>query len=291
MKTHEAAAIAISLNPHQDEGSDNGADVAVAPRAVQSLGEADVRVSIGPLRTNVAFAEWGPLWRYNIAALTPTAGAPSRKGPTLIYHLAPSDRQLVAAAYNRIVSTYGKNLCILDDGSPEGRLRASLMTAHATNPLHLTIPPGGARNPLVVSCMTGMQAVFLGSRNLMIFTGPRVANRLSIANLLDRTFSRDFSLTAIGSRYGSVYQVAAAPVPRTAQVEAVANAYHAYAKTVASDDALRTYAAVQIATVAAVRSVDALHVLASTNFDTIIGRVAFDAYGDRVGAPIEIKQL
>ena len=284
----DAASATPVRNPHQDEGSDNDADVAAAPKGISSLGSADVRVSVGPLRSNVAFAELLSLAQYDIAAVTPAAGLPSRLDP-LVFHLAPSDRQLVDAAYARMTATYGKNLCILDDGTVEGRARARLMLAHAPNVQHLTVPQQ-ARNPLVVACITSVDVVFLAARNLMLFTGPRVANRLSIAHLLDQTFRRDFDLARIGSRFGAVYQPIAAPLARSPRLESVARAYHAAAKTVPSDDALRAYAAVEIAAAAA-KTAWPRRTIQNTNFDTVIGRVAFDKYGDRLGAPIAIKKL
>ena len=222
-------------------------------------------------------------------AITPSAGAPSGTNPP-VYRLTASDRQLIDAAFSRITATYGKNLCVIDDGTPVGRNRAQLMVRHSPNALRVT-GTQQARNPIIASCITSVDAVFLAARQLMLFTGPRVANRLSVNRLLDQTFHRDFDLTKIGSRYGAVYEPIATPLLRQGRLADVAQAYRAYANADASDDALRAYAATQIAASIADKGDAARDAIAKTTFETVIGRVAFDEVGDRLGAPITIKKL
>ncbi|MBV8355586.1 MAG: hypothetical protein JO101_09715 [Candidatus Eremiobacteraeota bacterium] len=141
-------------NPHQDEGSDNGADVDAGPRDVAWLARRGVRVLVGPLRANVALGETSALRARRMIAIAPALAVP--------------------------------------------------------------------RTPATV-----------------------------------------------------VFSLAGLPVPRTPEVRRVADAYHKRAFTIAGDDALRTYAAVEIAAYVAAAPREPAAVLRSRRFKTLIGTVGF----------------
>ena len=267
----------------------DGAQITLTDGGAQALGKAGLHVAVGPAQSTAASAQWSTLLVYGVVAITPSAGAPSGANPP-VFHLVASDRQLVDAAFSRISSVYGKNLCVIDDGTRIGRNRAQLMMRHSPNALRVTATQQ-ARNPIVASCITSSDAVFLAGNRLMLFSGPRVANRLSIDRLLDQTFHRDFDITKIGSRYGDVYEPIPAPLVREGRLADVAQAYRTYANADASDDALRAYAATQIAADIATKGDATLEAIGKTTFETVIGRVAFDETGDRLGAPVTIKKL
>ncbi|MGH7714684.1 MAG: ABC transporter substrate-binding protein, partial [Vulcanimicrobiaceae bacterium] len=115
-------------NAHQDEGTDNSMDVAAAPAIARAAARANVRILIGPLRTNVAVAQAPVLAQLHQVAISGTAGGPS-SAHSPVFRLAPSERQLARLAYKTMRSSFGPHICLLNDGSDDGKRRAQIIGA------------------------------------------------------------------------------------------------------------------------------------------------------------------
>lgn len=273
-------------NPHRDEGSDNGADVEAAPDQVRKLAAAGVRILIGPLRANVAAAMIPALLSGGVVALSATALGPDPLHPVL-FRLAPSERRRAQAAYARMREAFGPRACVLDDGTPEGRMRADAFSVAAR---HAHRASAGALD----ACVAEADGVyFTASASEPVFCAARTARRASPQTLLAAMSHRDFA-PATFAKAGALYRAVAAPIPRTARLDELARRYHARAGIAADDDDFRAYAATQIAARTAqllAGSPNAAGILRRATFETAIGTIRFDPRGDPLGQKVEIRRL
>jgi ABC-type branched-subunit amino acid transport system substrate-binding protein len=266
-------------NAHQDEGTDNSEDVAAAPAIVRASARANVHVLIGPLRTNVAVAEAATLQRLGVIAISGTAGGPSYAGSP-VFRLAPSERQLANVAYRSMRRSFGPRICVLDDGSDDGRRRAAVIGAF----------PGVTLG----SCVAHADAVYFATTSREpVFCSARTAIRANPHKLLVEISHRGFDPMAFIPA-GTLFRAEAAPLARTTAMIAVAARYHARAFVLADDGALRTYAAVQIGVEATRRAsgpAGLAEVLRTQTFSTILGPVRFTSSGDPVSAAVTVVRL
>lgn len=283
-----AAGAQAVQNPHQDEGSDNDADVAAGPAQIRALTAQRIHIVVGPLRSNVAIAEEDELARDRSAAITGTAGAPSEPS-SRVFKLAPSERQLAAAARMFMRGRFGPRICVLSDGTRKARREAAALSAQIPE-----APQALLSNPRAISnCVRNADGVYLTAlAALPVFCNAQTARRAGAAKLLAALALRSFDPSAF-VRAGALWRVLPAPIPRTAAIGSVDRRYHARAFVRADDDALRTYAAVQVAAQAAraAGGMDPARTLRTTAFRTVIGTIRFDRDGDRVKPPIYAARI
>jgi len=200
----------------------------------------------------------------------------------VLLNVAPSDRQLVAAAYARIAVRYGSRVCVLDDGTPAGSARAELMLARAPDARRASAATPGA-DAFVEGCIASSDATFVAAQQAMLFMGPRAADRLYVSRLFEQVLRPGFDPARIDSLFGDVYEAAPAPLARTPAVKAIAREYRARTGLAAGDDVLRTYAAAQIAAQAARGP--------KPQYATILGEFSFGRDGESRGAGVRIRKL
>lgn len=266
-------------NPHQDEGTDNSADVAAAPAIARAAAHAGIRILIGPLRTNVAVAEDLTLRRFHEIAISGTAGGPSEPD-TPVFRLAPSERQLARLAYAAMRRQFGKRVCVLNDNSDDGRRRAAIM---GTFP-GVTLGKCVAHSDAVYFATTSREPVFCSAR-----TALRANPRRLLVEISHRGFNPgDFT------RAGALYRARARPIPSAPATQEVAKRYHEREFVLPDDGALRTYAAVQVA----VQALERLRgprglgaIMQTQTFSTILGPVRFRRDGDPANPAMEIVRL
>jgi len=284
-----AAGAQAVQNPHQDEGSDNQADVAAGPAQIRALASQDIHVIVGPLRSNVAVAESTALARARSVAITGTAGEPSEPD-SRVFKLGPSDRQLAAAARKFMLQKFGPRICVLSDGTRKARREAAAFLAQTP-----ASPRALLSNPRAIArCAQGADGVYLTALAAPpVFCSAQTARRAGTARLLAAMSLRSFDPLAFAGA-GALWRARPVSIPRTPAADAVNNRYHARAFVRADDDALRTYAAVQVAAQAFRREqggYDPSRVMRATAFHTLIGTVRFERNGDRVDPPIQVARI
>jgi len=266
-------------NAHQDEGTDNSVDVAAAPAIARAAARANVRVLIGPLRTNVAVAQAATLQRLNEIAISGTAGGPSDVGSP-VFRLAPSERQLAKEAYRAMRRSFGPRICVLNDNSDDGRRRAAIM--------------GALPGVVLGGCVSRADAVYFATTSREpVFCSTRTAVRAHPQRLLVEISHRGFDPSEF-TPAGPLFRAVAAPIARTPAMAAVLQRYHAHDFVLPDDAALRTYAAVQVAVQALRSAPDAAglrSVLRAKSFRTIVGLVRFREDGDPVTAAVRVVRL
>ena len=271
-------------NPHQDEGSDNDADVAAGSAEVAALAAKGVHVVVGPLRSNVGRAEEPALARAHSVAISGPATGPSDIG-SRVFKLAPSDRQLAGAALAWMRARYGGRVCVLDDGTAKAREQAEAFLSIDSSARHATL---GGR---VAECALRADAVYATALAAdPVFCSARTARRAGVSALVQAMALRGFDPAAFAGA-GSLWRAQPAPIARTAAVAAVAARYHARAFVAATDSALRFYAATQIAVAAARLAGDPRPVLSSRPFATILGTVRFSDRGEIRAPAIVVRRV
>lgn len=272
-------------NPHQDEGSDNDADVAVAAAEIRNLAARGVHVIVGPLRSNVARADAGTLAAARSAAISGDARGPS-DAETRVFKLSPSDRQLAAAANAWIRAHWGNRVCVLDDGTLKARHEAAAFSAIDPRARRANRTPGS-----IDRCLRGADAVYATALEADPLFCTAATARLSPAAALVQAMSlRSFDPGAF-ARAGKLWRAEPAPLARSAAIDAAAARYHARAFVAATDSALRFYAATQIAIAAAQAAVDPRTILSERPFATILGTVRFSTRGEIRAPAIVIRPL
>jgi ABC-type branched-subunit amino acid transport system substrate-binding protein len=267
-------------NAHQDEGTDNSMDVAAAPSIARAAARENAHVVIGPLRTNVAVAEAPTLRRLHEVAISGTAGGPSEPSSP-VFRLAPSEQRLALTAYRAMRRSFGSRICVLNDGSDDGRRRAAIISA---------LPGVIVRG----NCVAQADAVYFSTTSREpVFCSARTATRAGPHRLLVEVSHRGFDPTDF-IRAGPLFRAEATPLARTPAMLAVAQRYHARAFVLPDDAALRTYAAVQIG-VQAIRRAGSTQKLAAVlrtqTFSTILGPMRFAADGDPVSGAVRVVRL
>ena len=267
-------------NPHQDEGTDNENDVAAGPVQVTQAFGGGARIIIGPLRSNVAVAELGALREARSVAISGTAEAPSEPN-SRVFKLAPSERQLAAAAYASMRRQFGARICALDDGTADGVRRIAALRAAGS------ISRG-------LSCIGHADAVYFATNARQpVFCAAATARRAGPQTLLIEVSHRAFDPGEFAGA-GRLFRAEPASISRNGELDAISERYHARAFVAADDAALRTYAAVQVA--AAVSGDlppdgDPAPLLRSRVFDTVVGPVRFGNNGDLEAPAIVIHRL
>ena len=270
-------------NPHQDEGSDNDADVAAAPAEIRHLAARGIHVIVGPLRSNVARAEAGALAAENSVALSGTAREPSDTG-TRVFKLAPSDGQLAASAYAWMRRRWGPRACVIDDGTSKARAEGAAFLAVDSSAKHATL---GRR--AVDDCVEHADAVYATALEAdPIFCSARTARRAGPGTLVGAMGLRSFDPTAF-SKAGRLWRAEPAAIVRTAAIRALARRYHARAFVAATDAALRFYAATQIAVDVARVGGNPAAFLRRDRFVTVIGTIRFNSRGEVRDPPIVVR--
>ncbi len=266
-------------NAHQDEGTDNSVDVVAAPAIARAAARANVRVLIGPLRTNVAVAQAAALRQSGEVAISGTAGGPSTPGSP-VFRLTPSEHQLADVAYRTMRQSFGPRICVINDSSDDGRRRAAIMGA---------LP--GVR---LGGCVAHADAVYFATTSREpVFCASRTAVRADPNRLLVQISHRGFDPAEFKSA-GPLFRAEPAPIARTQAMIAVAQRYHARAFVLPDDGALRTYAAVQIGVEALQRArtpSGVTAILRTQSFSTIIGPVRFTKDGDPISATVRVVRL
>jgi ABC-type branched-subunit amino acid transport system substrate-binding protein len=266
-------------NAHQDEGTDNSVDVEAAPAIARAAARANARILIGPLRTNVAVAQAPALRRLHEVAISGTAGGPS-DSQSPVFRLTPSEHQLAELAYRTMRRSFGARICVLDDVSDDGERRARIMSTF----------PGVMRG----DCVRRADAVYFSTTSREpVFCSARTALRANPHTLLIEISHRGFDPTAFAAA-GQLFRATASPIARTAALLAVAQRYHAHALEFASDDALRTYAAVQVAAQVLSRTnpgADLARALRTESFSTVLGPIRFTQDGDPVAPAMRVVRV
>jgi hypothetical protein len=268
IKLMTSAGAGAVENAHQDEGTDNSADVEAAPAIARAAARSNTRILIGPLRSNVAVAQALTLRALHEVAISGTAGGPSDpRSP--VFRLTPSEHQLAQLAYRTMRRSFGARICVLDDASDDGERRARIMSAF----------PGVKRG----DCIKHADAVYFATTSREpVFCSKRTALRANPHTLLVEASHRGFDPSAFAAA-GALFRATASPIARTPAILAVAQRYHARALEFADDDALRTYAAVQVAAQVLRRSgghADLAGMLRTETFSTILGLIRFRMNGD-----------
>jgi ABC-type branched-subunit amino acid transport system substrate-binding protein len=278
-------------NPHQDEGSDNGADVAAIASSIASAARERIRVVIGPLRSNVASAADSELRRRNVVAISGSAGEPSLPG-SHVFKLAPSDAQVASAAYHAIRRRFGSHVCVLDDGTSVARTQTAAFARVDPSARRLSVGPSTperAANP----CVRGANAIFAAGLSASpVFCSAATAQRAGAIRLTNALSLRSFDPGAFASA-GALFRAEPQPIGRTKEIQDIDRRYHARAFVAADDEALRYYAAVQIAARAqrTAHGTPLIRLLRVTTFTTAIGAVRFNANGDIANPKIVIKKI
>lgn len=267
-------------NAHQDEGTDNSVDVEAAPAIARAAARSNTRILIGPLRSNVAVAQAPTLRALHEVAISGTAGGPSDP-QSPVFRLTPSEHQLAQLAYRTMRRSFGPRICVLDDASDDGERRARIMTAF----------PGVTRG----ECVRSADAVYFATTSREpVFCSRRTALRANPHTLLIEVSHRGFDPTAFADA-GQLFRATASPITRTPAILAVAERYHARELEFASDDALRTYAAVQVAAQVLKRAgggrSDLTAILRTQSFSTALGPVRFTKDGDPAAPAMRVVRV
>lgn len=276
-------------NPHQDEGSDNDGDVAAGPEQIRALRERGIRIVVGPLRSNVALADEAALAASAAIAITGTAGAPSETG-SHVYKVGPSERQLAAAMRAFMLRRFGPRICVLDDGTRKARREAGVLLRESPRARQATLGDDRA----IAACVRaadGVYATALAARPISL--SARTANRAGAARLLNALALRSFDPSAFTAS-GGLWRAESAPIARTPGLDALSLRYHKTAFVRADDDALRTYAAVQIAVAAARLAAGGTpldRAMRGPVFRTVAGTVRFNDRGERAQPRIEVRRI
>ena len=282
-------------NPHQDEGTDNGADVAGAPRLVSALYRAQVASILGPLRTNVAVAMIPDLRLLHLTAISATAAGPSPPDSP-VFHLTPSEMQLATAAYARMKKSFGPRACVLDDGTAVGRAQAHAFMAIDPSALHASVTSLWGRTYYNHSCVVASDGVYVAAQGTEPVFCKTSSARLMLVNRLVVAMShRDFNPKSF-TWAGALYRALPRPIARTPQIDTLANRYHDRARVRAGDDALRAYASVEIAAAAIAAAQNSAsgsiaQILRTRAFPTAIGTFRFNAHGEPANAAIQVVTL
>lgn len=270
-------------NPHQDEGSDNDADVAVAPQEIANLATRGVHVVVGPLRSNVARVDEAALATARSVAISGAAREPSDAG-TRVFKLSPSDRQLAEAAYAWMRRHWGSRVCVLDDGTSKARNEAAAFVAIDPRAHRATLGRGG-----IDRCIRGTDAVYAAALEAdPVFFTSETARRAPAAALVQAMSLRSFDPAAF-AKAGKLWRAEPARIRRSIRIDSFADRYHSRTFVAASDSALRFYAATQIALTAAGTGGDPQTILRSRRFATILGTVSFTSRGE-IRAPAIVVQ-
>jgi ABC-type branched-subunit amino acid transport system substrate-binding protein len=272
-------------NPHQDEGSDNDADVAAAPAEIRNLAARGIHVVVGPLRSNVARADAAALVTSNSVAISGTAREPSDTG-TRVFKVAPSDRQLAMAAYAWMRRRWGPRACVIDDGTLKARSEAAAFLAIDSSAARAT-----SGRHAIDGCMQHADAIYATALEAdPIFCSARTARRAGAGALVQAMGLRSFD-PAKFSKAGRLWRAEPAAIVRTAATQAPAQRYHARTFVAATDAALRFYAATQIAVNVARAGGDPAAILHQKRFVTILGAIGFNARGEVRAPPIVIRSI
>jgi len=272
---HGAAGV---QNPHQDEGTDNEADVAAAPQDVKALAARGIRVVVGPVRSNVAVAEAAVLRTNGSVAISGTASSPSDPG-THVFKLAPSDRQLAAAARAWMDRHFGARVCIVDDGTARARIQSAAFAEIDPRALRVHLGTAGATTSAIARCLKladGLYATALEAQP--VFCSAATARRAGVVTLVQAMSLRRFDPASFAAA-GKLWRAQPAPILRSLAARSVARRYERRAFVAADDDVLRFYAAVQIAAQVA-RAPSPAAALRSRIFATVAGPLRFTSRGE-----------
>jgi ABC-type branched-subunit amino acid transport system substrate-binding protein len=196
-----------------------------------------------------------------------------------VFKLSPSDRQLAAAAYAWMRRHWGERVCVLDDGTSKARHEAAAFRAVDPRARHASLGGSG-----IDRCVERADGVYVTAlEGDPIFCTAATARRSPANALVQALALRGFDPASFAEA-GKLWRAEPVPIRRTAEIDAVATRYHARAFVAATDQALRFYAATQIAARAAQAGGDPRAFLRSRSVATILGTVRFDDRGE-VQAP------
>jgi hypothetical protein len=269
------------LNPHRDEGSDNGVDVRTAPALIAAFAaDRGTVAAIGGLRRNVGDAD---------AAVAEARGLPlivlsrwSRNGRGAnAFCLCLSPPRLVAFARDIGRRRFGPRLLLVLVGEA-GTLPAlwpHRFDGIAIVRVEATAPSAEAAHRRALDA-DGI-IVVADERPPTLWTGSAFRGRFDL-EYLRRLGHRDFQAVPDGLPRGQVATVAdLLPVkPRLA----FAVRFRATAGFLPNDEAVSAHAAAQILRAAGSDRTAVRRALQRRRFDTVIGSVAFDADGYRAPA-------
>jgi hypothetical protein len=176
--------------------------------------------------------------------------------------------------------SFGARICVLDDASDDGARRARIMSAF----------PAVMRG----DCVRRADAVYFATTSREpVFCSRETALRANPHTLLVEVSHRGFDPSAF-TNAGALFRATASPIARTPAVLAVAQRYHARALEFADDDALRTYAAVQVSAQVLTRArpgTDLASALRTESFSTILGPVRFTKDGDPAAPAMRVVRV
>ena len=266
------------LNPHRDEGSDNGGDLRTAPSIVSAFGrDRSVVAVVGGLRRNVGDAD---------AATAEARGLPivvlsrwSRGVPRgNAFCLCVSPPRLAAFARAAARKRFGPRLLLVLVGDA-GTLPATWPNRFAGVSISAVGDPDAAGAAGRRAADADAVLVLADERPPALWRSSVFRRRFD-AEYVRRLGHRDFEIVPPGTPRGDVTLVREVP-PNGAAQRAFVRRFRAAAGFVPGDDATRAYAAAQILRDAGTTRTSVRRRLARGRFDTVAGPVAFDADGYR----------
>jgi hypothetical protein len=273
------------LNPHRDEGSDNGADLRAAPPIVAAFAADRTTIAaIGGLRRNVGDADAAVAEARGLPLIVLSRWSRNLRTPATVFCLCPSPPRLSALARAVARKRFGPRVLLVLVGD------AGMLPAIWP---HRFDEPSTAR---VAATAASVEAVRRRARNVdavvviaderppTLWRGSAFRERFDTAYL--RQFShRDFQAIPAGTPRGQV-AVLHEVLPEGIERRAFAARYRASAGFLPGDEAAAAFAAARILGAAGSDRAAVRRALQRGRFDTVIGSVAFDADGYRATATL-----
>jgi Periplasmic binding protein len=270
------------LNPHRDEGSDNDVDLAAAPRIVAGFAAAPRIVAVvGGLRRNVGDADAAAAEAHRIPALV-LARWSRTPGGANAFCLCVSPPRLVAAARATARAPFGPRLLVVLIG--EAGLLPSLWPGRFDGTTIVRAGDSADVFERARRLAAGVDAVLvLADERPPALWRSTAFRRGFTAEYVRRLEHRDFLVAPAGARRGDVLVLREAALDGPAR-RAFVQRFHAAQGFMPSPEAARAYAAAQILAAAGPDRAAVRRALRTRSFDTVLGRVRFDADGYRTGA-------
>lgn len=280
------------LNPHRDEGSDNGVDVRTAPAIVAAFA-ADVRIvgAIGGLRRNVGDADAAAAEAHALPLIVLSRWSRSRGRPSA-YCLCVSPPRLVAYARGAARARFGPRLLLVLVGDaaalpsewPDGF--GGIALARVASPDGAAAPDAAVASARRAARAADAVLVLADGRPLTLWRAAAFRQRFD-ADYLGRLGHREFEAVPAGVPAGSVVVLGEA-LPDSAARRAFVRRFHAAAGFVPGADATRGFAAAEVLRAAGQDRASVARALRERRFTTVAGPVAFDADGYRAGAVFSV---
>jgi hypothetical protein len=273
------------LNPHRDEGSDNGADLRAAPPIVAAFAADRTTIAaIGGLRRNVGDADAAVAEARGLPLIVLSRWSRNRRMPATVFCLCPSPPRLAASARSVARKRFGPRVLLVLVG--DAGMLPAIWPHRFDEPSTARVGATAASVEAVRRRARDVDAVVViaDERPPTLWRGSAFRERFDTAYV--RRFShRDFQAIPAGTPRGQV-AVLHEVRPEGNERRAFAARYRASAGFLPGDEAAAAYAAAQVLEVAGSDRAAVRRALQRRRFDTVIGSVAFDADGYRATSPL-----